>query len=82
MSLNDINRLSITSVWKSFGFSSNMRCNLSSSWGCVEGGEYVSEEREGKGRRGRGMGGGGRGELQGQSRRVRRGLEEMWEREG
>ena len=28
------------------------------------------------------MGGGGRGELHGQSRRVRRGWEEVWEREG
>ena len=46
MSLNDINRLSTTSVWKSFGFSSNMRCNLSSScvWGGRHGG-HVSEER-------------------------------------
>ena len=34
MSLNDINTLSTTSVWKSFGFSSNMCCSLSSSCVC------------------------------------------------
>ena len=49
MSLNDINTLSTTSVWKSFGFSSNMCCSLSSSCVC-RGGRGGMLVRRGEGR--------------------------------